>query len=736
MRWEATGPAGTTWTHVTSWWLLVGAAVALSLVGNLAMAARGSARAGLPWWLAALALLALAAWSFDRTAPVAPQKKWRTGDTAALGAVLALALLTRLWRVGEYPPPDAFAFEEFQAGSVAYRVLRGGSFPWEFPLTHLAPVPTMAVIGLDAWGLRLPFLIGGVAAPLFLFLALRRLVSLPAAAAATSLFAAARWPAAAARFADEIFFPVWVVALSLCLLVRGAQRWRQKEILLSALVMGDLFYAHTAYRGFPPVAFASALVVAAARARRCGLPPGALRHVVLVAATWALLLGPGLTSRSGVFGEGFRRHAAGWAAAPEEARSLRGRLQQVWERLGAGVGVFLIEGDTTANANIPGEPMLDPVTGPLALLAVVLAAWHWRQPWRGPLAAAVVLTFFALAILPINLYVGRFFVLLVPLFTLIAFALEDLVRWRRAPRWTPLAVSVGAALVAAYNFHGLHRLIEDPRVKESFLVPENTILAAVHEAPRGARVVLLTLDCTNALDESDYTWYSAHLRGGPAESLAAALAVDPREASPIRWITQGTFEAELLPELVALVCPDAAWRLRPAPSPMATVASVQVPNGHRCTALPAAGLSATYTIEERDSPRVVSLIDPALMAHTIPVHLAWQVQDRRVLGLQVEWRGALLPPVAGSYRIQLDLLNAAGSLTVGEAQAELPVVVEGEWQSASLSFAAETAPVPLRVELEARPGLRPSVRLFWEHPGAGLRLIPPQALRPDRLLTH
>src|SRR6185436_223490 len=101
----------------------------------------------------------------------------------------------------------------------------------------------------------------------------------------------------------------------------------------------------------------------------------------------------------------------------------------------------------------------------------------------------------------------------------------------------------------ALNLYGLQHIVDDPQVRESFLVPENTVVAAVHSAPIGARVVMLTDDAHNALEQSDYLWHTAGRTGGRPETLSAALTVDPSERHPIRWVTQGQPEAVLLPQL-------------------------------------------------------------------------------------------------------------------------------------------------------------------------------------------
>src|SRR6185436_20188873 len=113
----------------------------------------------------------------------------------------------------------------------------------------------------------------------------------------------------------------------------------------------------------------------------------------------------------------------------------------MWNAMGTGAGVFLIAGDT-APINVPGDPMLDAITGPIVICSLLLAVWHWRNTWRSGLLAVVLATFAGITFFPNNLYIGRFFVLLVPLFALIGFAGDDLVRWRRAPGGTSAVIVI------------------------------------------------------------------------------------------------------------------------------------------------------------------------------------------------------------------------------------------------------------------------------------------------------
>src|SRR5262249_11409169 len=108
----------------------------------------------------------------------------------------------------------------------------------------------------------------------------------------------------------------------------------------------------------------------------------------------------------------------------------------------------------------------------------------------------------------------------------------------------------------------------------------------------------------------------------------------------------------------------------------------------------------------------------------------WPLRSRQARRLDIEWQGQLIVPTPGSYRVQLDLVNARGRITVGATQAEIRTVAEDQWQSVPVSFDAADTAVPIRVELHGEAGVGPAVRLWWQPPGGMLELIPPQVLRP------
>ena len=705
------------------WWALVLGALGVALVGDLRFAlAPGSLTEAGGWWLLALVLLGVAAARGDRRAEPASAGSWQRNDWLAFASIVAVSVAFRLFRLDTYPPPDLFAFEEFQTGGLAAEFAESGRWPSEFPLTNIAPGISFLLFGFSGATLRLPFVLAGCLAPVFLFLAFRRLMGLPAAWFGALLLAACRWAAAAARFADEVFFPLALVALALWLVVRVLQRPRQLEALALGLVTGDFFYAYSGYRVFPPILFVAGLIA-------CRRRPALAKPFVLVVAVWFVLLGYGLVqgyvSGGSILFEAIERHDAGW----EEDPTLGDRLQTAVERLRQGWEVFGVEGDDVPTLNLPRRPMLDPLSAGLASLAVLVGLWRWRDPRHGLALVSLLLPFAVCALIPVNFNVQRYFVLLVPLFTLCALAVDDIVR--RLPPWTSMPLLLlTAAAVCVFNFRELRAISEDDTVRLFFISPENTVTATLHRLPDDATVELMTTDCGNALEPSHYRWFTRHVGGGRSESLRASLDVDPKSRGHRYWITQGLPEIEVLPKVVRLACPQAQARVRYGEKPVSAVLTVAVSDPGQCHPPPPVGLRGVYTLEEPNGAvRTIEQVDPALMAYTIPWQPSARALERSLRRLTMEWTGFILPQAAGHHEFRVEVAAAKGTVSFPGFEAEVHSPND-DWQSTRFSGELGDQPVPIRLSLRATGGYVPRVRLFWQPPGAAEEIIPPESLRP------
>jgi hypothetical protein len=732
------------------WWLLVMAALAAALFGDLRFANANDLAAGTQWWLGALAAIYVAAWGLDRRAAAkegAPLPRVaRRWEAVAVPALLVLAALTRLWRIWEYPPDNAGGFEEFQTGAIAYILLRHEGFSLEFPLTNAFPALSFAILGLNYTSLRVPFLIAGTLAPCFFYFGMRQIVSGPAAWLAAALLAAARWPAAAARFADEIFFPIAVVSLSLWLLARALRRRRLTAMFWCALVSGDLFYAYTGYRAFPIVGLAyAALVVVYGRWRRArGVVVGPAAQparqstwagvwapVALTAAVWVVMLGPGVTQGHGwVFYEALHRHVG---ARPDltigrRLASASGVLNQTWR-------IFTVEGDGQAWANIPGRPMFDPITAAAAALALAVALLR-PSAWRlgGVVVLATLVT--GLAMLPTNLNVSRYFTTLIPIFFLIAFLFDDL--WRATARCAQPSRVMGnvvrtvvrslvcglVATAVVLNLWAVEELATAAPVRDSFRSFTNAMFHALHRLPAGEPVRLMTRHLLNAFEHPDHRWYLGHLTG-TLSNLAEAVR-SPDEGRR-HWVVEGGPEIDLTLSLADLACAGVSVERTPMSSADDEVGVITITG--RCTVPPDVGLAVTFTTDAPDGTRThAQWVDYAVSSYSLPPTLAVALFVRKLNGVQVRWEGLLVPDRPGPHHITLVLTDARGTLRVGDSVLEVSGGGEPRAGQDGIDVQLDR-PTPFAVELRSTSNAVPVSRLYWNAAGAERTVIPPAAFR-------
>ena len=69
-----------------------------------------------------------------------------------------------------------------------------------------------------------------------------------------------------------------------------------------------------------------------------------------------------------------------------------GSLQPLWESASRHLQMFNVAGDFNARHNLPGEPMLDPITGAFLLLGLAWALWRWRDHKHGLLVIWIGVT--------------------------------------------------------------------------------------------------------------------------------------------------------------------------------------------------------------------------------------------------------------------------------------------------------------------------------------------------------
>ncbi len=686
---------------------------------------------GFRWWVAAILVLGVAAVRLpsDSTATRLP---WSARDTLALIVVFVVSAAFRLWRIGEYPPPARFGFEELQAGGLAYRWMLGQCYPLEFPLTNFLPSLSFRLFGLSGPALRLPFVLSGIIAPPLLFLALRRIVTWPAAFAAALLLAVCRWAAVCARFSDESFLPISLVAGGAWLAIVVVQTRRGWAAWALGILCGMLFYEYTGYRGYPLVGLMVAGLGCLRGLKRHTLSGVAIGCFITLLAAWFVWIGAGavqtIAGHGGVFIEALQRHSvnsAEMAQAEGVSSGLALQVARLGERLREGLGLFLFQGDAVAWYNIPNDPLYDPVSAILCFGAVLWVVIR-RPPWGWSAVTLFVIPFFLASLIPTNFAPQRYFVFVVPMFALVAFVFDDLLRLRRAGT---VAVVVLVAICAFLNARKLQALIDDKAIYIAFLDAENEVLESIGDMPRGARAVLISREASNAFEPSDYNWLSQRVSGKRPHSVTEALTVNVEPDQPVYWIVQGDLEVDALSRLVESVCPANPLVRKPSMGPWETVGYVSTPSSLACKPPNGLGLKARYVITRADgSEEVREQFDAILAAFTIDWAVGGKLDTGDFKNLTVEWSGRIQFPKPGKYVVGLEPWGAAAHARIGDV--DLTSVAEpGLWKNAEVSVDVGEAALPIKLSLQAKQ--YPRIRLTWHAEGEPRALIPAQALLPE-----
>ncbi len=313
-------------------------------------------------------------------------------------AVVALAAAFRCYRLDSVPP--GLFGDEAADGLVARAIARGEHFPlfveeptlWgsREPLYHYVMAAVLRLWGTTPAAIRLTSALLGIATAGMLFAVAQRLFGLRVALFAGLVLAAGRWPVTVSRLGLRAVLVPLCVVLVVWALVRLARRRRPLDAIGLGVALGIGFYSYPAY-WIVPAALAVPLAAALWKARAEPWRP--LAGLAAVTALSALLvvaplLGYALAKPEHFFGRA--AHTVEDRARQGQGRSLRDDLQRV-------LFMLHLRGDANARHNLPGAPMLDPVTGLAVVAGVIIAVRRLRAE---PVRYGGVLACWLLPLLP------------------------------------------------------------------------------------------------------------------------------------------------------------------------------------------------------------------------------------------------------------------------------------------------------------------------------------------------
>jgi len=305
-----------------------------------------------------------------------------------LGLVLGVALLMRLYQIGSQP--FGIWYDEAEAGLQARQILQQPTYRPVFyaPINITGHFLTLYALALQWLGdnitsLRLVSVMFGLGGVLAAFLFGRELHGPRFGLALAFLVAVMRWHVNFSRIAmtgiDAPFFEF----LSLFFLVRLLRHGRLRDALWTGLTLGFGLMFYTAFRLFI-VALLVFAVVAGLRwwrwlANTCqagGWQPQLARLAMLAVAGWLVVMPVLRFALDSPDAFWFRTGQISILRKRDQPNLAQALLASTRQHL----LMFNYRGDKNGRHNLPGEPMLDPAMGVLAVLGFGLALARTRHP--------------------------------------------------------------------------------------------------------------------------------------------------------------------------------------------------------------------------------------------------------------------------------------------------------------------------------------------------------------------
>lgn len=679
LRWEGAWPEPVAAVRVSGQRSWLG--VALIVVG-LAALAPGSLLLARAWqsefyrgWgllFGGTILLSLGFRRLDPHGPWAPA--WTRTEFWALVAIVLLGFVLRFYRYTDFPGTYGIhAIEEPQVGMRSAMILQG-VHPWEFIFdNYLGAAGIYLRRDPSILSIRIPFTVVSALTTVPVHLALRALVSPPAALAGAFLFSVSSWNIIYSRCAHAVFPTNILVVTALALLLRFGRSRRLTAVPWIGLLCGLTLYGYAAYRGTPLLTLIflgttligdlrsfrrvtdSAARQAAVSAIRRDL--GALATVVAMVAAWAwpiyVMTSSNAAQPSYYFEAAIRSLSNKSYYTSDPAAFARQRL----ERIRSTANIFMHHGDDSDTFNSPGEPMVDPLTGVCLTGGLMLALGFPRRRFHAFLLFMFAFLLLGGAVFVQNLDVRRlqgvtpFVAIFAALFIdrLWAFA-------RHLPGGRVIAaviVVVGAAFTVGWNYNVyFNKMAHNTHVRQGFL---NRYTIVIHYGrTRGAgREILLLSDLKYFFTPSDYYWLiETTMKGRALSDLSELLppAQLPPAAKRRSVVIQHPHERHAIARLLTDLYPGTVCEEFIEPdNGYITLTACDLPDHLTPQALTMA-LTARYWLgPSAEGAPVVERSEPFIGYALVPKQ-CYSEQPFTIRECTAEWTGTLQIPTAGEYR--------------------------------------------------------------------------------------
>ncbi len=737
-------------THRTGWprpvgaWLILLAGAASGLSYLFFGSVDGQRQA---WWLYLTSLgLMIAGVLLLTPGDVRPKKRQRrfSGRAIAIGliAIVWLAFFLRLHQFSELP--FGIWFDEAEAGLEARHIVTDPNYrPVFYPLINVTgqQLATYALalswFGDNIYSLRLVSVLFGLGGVLAAYLFGQELRGPRFGLALAFLVAVARWHINFSRIAmtgvDAPFFEF----LSLYFLLRLFKHSRLRDALWAGLTIGLGLMFYTAFRLYLLALLIFAGLMALRRARDLleGLREGGWRR-------WLLALGvAGLTVWLVVM------PVVRYAWDNPDAFLYRTRQISIftkrdqpnlglalWDSAKQHLLMFNYAGDRNGRHNLPGEPMLDPITGVLFVLGVGLAALRIRQPanlfFLILLPAALIGGIFSvdfeapqalrsIAVIPAVVYLAAL--------PLVALGREAELALRPLPPRIWLlspAVAAGVALVWLNAQTYFVRQANDFATWNAFSAPE-TITGRQMARLGPEYAFILSPFLTN---HPTVEFLAPNAGQHQVLTMPDALPVREPTGRPVAMFIHP--DDVWVYDLAGRFYPNADYEVFAGPGFEDEVLgppSVYYVGLDQSDLLRVRGLELSYWPAAGDESDETRYFTAPLQTSRAPnVNVTWPADAPTTGDFYAEWNGILYVPSYGGYHLRLTSPAAARLEIDGNP------IFDGIGQQQDLVTLA-IGNHHLRLRAEAGAG---QVALFWQPPGQAESLVPTWALYSQPVTNH
>ncbi len=675
-------------------------------------------------------------------------------EALLLALILSLAMWFRLHHIHEMPP--GVFIDETNAALDALHTLEGradslfGTGWFETPngFIYLQTL-FFRLLGASFAAIKLQSILPGLFTVFGLYLLAREMYSPYPALLAATFLAFNRWHVNMSRWGWNEVYPPMVQVFSLFFIMRAARRRSLGDWAVAGILLGLGMYTYLGIRMAVLVVFlylAYRAVVDAEFLRRNWR--GLILFVVMYIFTFAPL---GFTYLHDSFTFLNRTRQV---SILNDMRTAQDGLTPLLESTRRHLLMFHVSGDRNPRHNLPGAPMLDPITGAFFLLGAVWALWRWRDHRRGLTLLWVGITLLGGILTRLDEAPQAYRTLAVtPAVALMAADAYNL-SWRavllpgrryRFWRWGVLLLMVLGLVIAGWLNYEMYfvRQARSPQIYAAFSPLENAVAREVLARHDGEQLYLSPqlyyfspLQFLSYRPRTPIDLRVGALRYSPFAELGGGLAepdfqqIEPATDLPLpetgedavllldldyqyllgyfRWFyphAEGEVVKDALGEPIY-------FRVR---IPAADIAAAED------SIYDGGGLWGRYYhgVNWEGEP-FITRVDPFLF-------FAWSDESPTPGSFSVTWTGDLLVPTEGDYHFRLEADDGVRFWLDDEVMGESMVADRPNTLDCRLGLDAGAHPI--RIDYFQKGGGK-SIRFYWIKPGQDQEPVGPEFLSP------